>query len=60
LQSGDKDALFAFDYGIWSYNRKEGMEFQAAFDLEFASGLKKQKVIITGILNIFGKLHGYN
>lgn len=59
LQSGDKEALLAFDYGIWSYNRKEGMGFQAAFDLEFASDLKQQKAIITDGLDLFEKLHGY-
>ena len=59
LQAGQKEALLAFDYGIWSYEQKKGIGFQAAFDLEFATDLEYQKAIITDGLKIFEKLHGY-
>lgn len=59
LQTRDKEALLAFHCGIWAYNRKQGMGFQAAFDLEFESDLEDQKTIITDGLQLFEKLHGY-
>lgn len=60
LQSGDKEALLAFEHGIWGYNRKEGkMGFQAAFDLEFAKDLEGQKEIVKDGLNLFEQLHGH-
>src|SRR5690554_1368826 len=59
LQSGDTEARLAFEHEVWGYNRKEGINFQAAFDLEFATDLKKQKQIIADGLNLFEKLHGY-
>ncbi len=59
LQNGDKDALLAFDYGVWSYDQKDGIGFQAAFDLEFASDLDEQKSIIVDGLNLFHKIHKY-
>ncbi len=59
LQNGDKEALLAFQFGVWSYDRKYGMGFQAAFDLEFATDLEDQKSIITNGLDLFEKIHGY-
>ncbi|WP_016990256.1 hypothetical protein [Flavobacterium sp. ACAM 123] len=59
LKKGDREALLAFDYGIWCNDQKEGMGFQAAFDLEFATDLEEQKTIITDGLQLFEKLHGY-
>jgi hypothetical protein len=59
LRQGDKEALLAFEYGIWGYNRKKGIGFQAAFDLEFASDLEQQKQIVKEGLVLFEKLHGY-
>lgn len=60
LQQGEKEALLAFEHEVWAYDRKEGIGFQAAFDLEFATDLEKQKEIITDGLQLFEKLHGYN
>ncbi|MBO3100179.1 polysaccharide (de)acetylase [Gelidibacter pelagius] len=59
LQASDKEALLAFDHQVWGYNRKNGIGFQAAFDLEFASDLEEQKAIITDGLKLFENLHGY-
>lgn len=59
LQSGDKEALLAFDYDFWSYSRKTGVGFQAAFDLEYNADLEVQKNVITEGLELFEELHGY-
>ncbi|AWH85129.1 polysaccharide (de)acetylase [Flavobacterium album] len=60
LQSGDKEALVAFDNNIWGYSRKDGkIGFQAAFDLELASDLAMQKEIVKDGLALFEKLHGF-
>lgn len=59
LQQGDKEALLAFEHEVWGFNRKQGIGFQAAFDLEFASDLKEQEQIIADGLNLFEELHGY-
>lgn len=59
LQYGEKEALLAFEHEVWGYNRKKGMNFQAAFDLEFASDLEQQKEIISDGLELFENLHGY-
>lgn len=59
LQQGDKEALLAFEHEIWGYNRKKGIGFQAAFDLEFAFDLEEQKAIITDGLKLFENLHSY-
>jgi hypothetical protein len=58
LQSGDEEALIAFDNRVWGYNRKKGMGFQAAFDLEQSSDLAMQKEIVKDGLGLFEKLHG--
>lgn len=59
LQSGDKEALLAFDYGIWGYNRKVGIGFQAAFDLEYFSDLEEQREVIRDGLKFFQEVHGH-
>lgn len=59
LQQGDKEALLAFEHEVWGYNRKEGIGFQAAFDLEFKTDLAAQKNILADGLELFEKLHGY-
>ncbi|QYJ67300.1 polysaccharide (de)acetylase [Flavobacterium litorale] len=58
LQAGDKEALLAFEHGIWGYNRKSGIGFQAAFDLEYAKDLEEQKEIVKDGLRLFEELHG--
>lgn len=59
LQNGNKQALLAFEHGVWSYDQKDGIGFQAAFDLEFASDLDEQKAIVADGLNLFYKIHNY-
>lgn len=61
LQNGDKEALLAFEYGLWGYNNIHplGLMFQAAFDLELASDLKVQELAISSGLILFEKLFGY-
>jgi len=59
LQQGDKETPLAFEHEVWAFERKKGMGFQAAFDLEFATDLEEQKSIITDGLDLFEKLHGY-
>lgn len=61
LQKGDKEALLAFEYGLWGYNNVHplGLMFQAAFDLEIESDLKTQEEAITSGLILFEKLFGY-
>lgn len=58
LQAGDKEALLAFDHGIWGYNRKTGIGFQAAFDLEVLADLQGQKEVLKDGLRLFEELHG--
>ncbi|AXG73153.1 polysaccharide (de)acetylase [Flavobacterium arcticum] len=58
LQAGDKEALLAFDHGVWGYNRKKGIDFQATFDLEYASDLEGQKEAVKDGLRLFEELHG--
>lgn len=58
LQEGDKEALLAFEHGIWGYSRKKGMGFQAAFDVEYPEDIELQKDIITDGLVLFEKIHG--
>lgn len=59
LKQGNKEALLAFEHEVWGYNSKNGIGFQAAFDLEFASDVEQQKEIISDGLILFEKLHGY-
>jgi hypothetical protein len=58
LQAGDNEALLAFEHGIWGYNRKKGIGFQAAYDLEFSKDLALQHEIVKEGLHLFEQLHG--
>lgn len=59
LKANDKHARLAFEHKVWGYQRESGINFQAAFDLEFASDLEGQKEIVRDGLTLFEKLHGY-
>lgn len=59
LQARDREAIIAFDHGLWGYNRKSGMSFQAAFDLEFLADIEKQALVIEDGLQLFETLHGF-
>jgi hypothetical protein len=56
LQNNDKETLIAFDNEFWAFNRKNGIGYQAAFDLEFSKDLKEQEKIIIDGLNLFENL----
>lgn len=60
LKANDTQAQLAFEHKVWGYQRESGINFQAAFDLEFASDLELQKEIVRDGLTLFKKLHGYN
>ncbi|MCW4469569.1 polysaccharide (de)acetylase [Flavobacterium sp. MFBS3-15] len=57
LQMNDENTLRAFDSGIWGFKRK-GINYQAAFDLEFSTDLAFQKEIIADGLKLFKEIHG--
>jgi hypothetical protein len=61
LQNGDKEALIAFEHGIWGFKNKNtfGLSYQAAFDLEDISDLKIQGEAISSGLKLFEDLFGY-
>ncbi len=63
LQSGDREALLAFDEGLWGFNNKaiskSTISFQAAFDLFEPADLDVQSASITEGLELFNKLFGY-
>jgi hypothetical protein len=59
LKKGDKESLLAFEHGIWGFDRKQGIGFQAAFDLEYSADLKEQKCIIIDGLELFEQIHNY-
>ena len=60
LRQKDEETLIAFENQVTGINRS-GMkiEYQAAFDLELASDLTRQKNIIQEGLNLFEQLHDY-
>jgi hypothetical protein len=61
LQANDKSTMMAFNQGVWGFRNqnKNGVSYQAAFDLEYYSDLQVQTEIIESGLNIFEQLHGY-
>jgi hypothetical protein len=61
LQNNDELTHLAFRNGFWGYNNSNpfGVQYQAAFDLEYASDVNIQKDIITDGLMLFRELFGY-
>jgi hypothetical protein len=61
LKNKDEHTLLAFDNGMWGFKNKlpHGINYQAAFDIEFLEDLEVQKSVITEGLELFEKLHGY-
>ena len=61
LRLKDKNTLVAFEQKCWGYANanKYGIDYQAAFDLEFASDLLYQEKVIKDGLELFEQLHGY-
>jgi hypothetical protein len=63
LQSGNREALWAFDEGMWGFNNKKiqdsSISFQAAFDLYYPGDLELQASTISEGLILFEQLFGY-
>lgn len=61
LRLKDKNTLVAFEQKCWGYANanKYGIDYQAAFDLEFASDLIYQEKVIKDGLELFEQIHGY-
>jgi hypothetical protein len=63
LRAGNKEALLAFDEGMWGFNNKRihdsSISFQAAFDLYYPKDLDLQASAISEGLILFEKIFGY-
>ncbi len=60
LRTGNKHTRLGFDQGLWGiYSSLIKADYQAAFDLEFASDLEYQQTVITDGIDLFKELHGY-
>jgi len=60
LRSGNVHTRLAFELGLWGiYSSLIKSDYQAAFDLEFASDLEYQHSVISEGIDLFRELHGY-
>ena len=61
LQNGNKNTMKAFEQQCWGYANENllGIDYQAAFDLEFKEDIMDQKKVIEEGLNLFEEIHGY-
>jgi hypothetical protein len=61
LQSHDADTMIAFENNCWGYANKNkyNIDYQAAFDVEFATDIAYQETVINEGLLLFEELHGY-
>jgi hypothetical protein len=61
LQNDRKSTMQAFEQQCWGYANENalGIDYQAAFDLEFNEDIIGQKKVIEEGLNLFEKIHGY-
>jgi hypothetical protein len=63
LQQGNREALLAFDHGLWGFNNQPGgkgaISFQAAFDLYEPGDLAVQAAAVQEGLALFENLFGY-
>ncbi|MPL81726.1 hypothetical protein SDC9_27656 [bioreactor metagenome] len=60
LMSGNVHSRLAFELGLWGiYSSLIKSDYQAAFDLEFASDLKYQHAVISEGIDLFRELYGY-
>lgn len=62
LKGGNKQALTAFEKGIWGFNTKRAfnIDYQAAFHLENKEDLTIQAESIASGLKLFEEIFGYN
>ncbi|GAB1405518.1 hypothetical protein MASR1M74_26990 [Lentimicrobium sp.] len=60
LRSGNEHTLLGFEHQLWGiYSPLIKSDYQAAFDLEFASDLQYLHPVISEGIDLFVKLHGY-
>ena len=61
LQNGNKNTMQAFEQQCWGYANENplGIDYQAAFDLEFKEDIMGQKKVIEEGVNLFEEIHGY-
>jgi hypothetical protein len=61
LKANDVSTLEAFNLHCWGFENtnKFNIDYQAAFDLEFASDVDYQKSVIQEGLHLFEQIHGY-
>jgi len=61
LQQSDPHTLAAFEQGCWGFSNQHrlGINYQAAFDLEYMADLEGQKEVIRSGLQLFEQLLGY-
>ena len=61
LQNGNKNTMQAFEQQCWGYANENplGIDYQAAFDLEFKEDIMGQRKVIEEGVNLFEKIHGY-
>jgi hypothetical protein len=61
LLGKDDSTIEAFNQNCWGFENKNefNIDYQAAFDLEFASDIQYQKSVIKEGLQLFEQIHGY-
>lgn len=59
LQSGNKDAIAAFNLGFWGFKNESPISYQAAFDLFDPKDLTFQESVIKDGLVLFENIFGY-
>jgi hypothetical protein len=62
LQKGVKNTMLAFEEQCWGFHNKNshGIDYQAAFDVEYKEDIENQKLVIIQGLELFKKIHGYS
>ena len=61
LIKGKEETINAFNENCWGFANKNdfGIDYQAAFDIEFKDDIQYQKIVIREGLDLFEKIHGY-
>jgi hypothetical protein len=61
LIKGNADSMKAFNENCWGFSNTNtlGIDYQAAFDVEFKEDIQYQKLVIKEGLALFEKIHGY-
>lgn len=61
LIKGNANSMKAFNENCWGFSNTNtlGIDYQAAFDVEFKEDIQYQKLVIKEGLALFEKIHGY-